>query len=146
MAKAQSKYYADTSNTTFKLADQKYDGLQKLHPSDQKVGELARRRGSSGIGQRNYSDTAQNATDRLHYQNVESKPLSYEEAQSLAIDPQSVVKRALTSEEVLAKGRDRGPAGGAGICVVLPSTCSGAGNDGISGSRHVSHSLKIPAS
>ncbi len=98
VTKAQSKYNNSTARTAFELSNKKYDGMQKLHPSDQNVGNLASKRGTSGIDQRNYPDTAKNATDKLHYENVESDPLSYNEANYLADDATVAAKKVVQQE------------------------------------------------
>ncbi len=100
VAKAQSKYNNSTAKTTFEISDKNYDGMQKLHPSDQNVGDLAGRRGTSGIEQRNYPDTAKNATEKLHYENIESDPLSYGEAIQLA-DDATVAAKKIVQQEML---------------------------------------------
>lgn len=98
ITKAQSKYNSSTPRTTFELSKKTYDGMQKLHPSDQDVGGLAGRRGKSGIEQRNYPDTAKNATDKLHYENIESESLSYSEAIHFADDATIAAKKVVQQE------------------------------------------------
>jgi len=87
IAEAQSKYTRSAAKTTFELSDPAFDGMQKLHPADQDVAGLARRRGASGTGRRNFPDTAKNATDRVRAKGVKSKPLTRQQALDAAQHP-----------------------------------------------------------
>lgn len=102
VAEAQSKYWGNTAKTTFGLSDPKYDGMQKIHPVDQDVAGLAQKRGSSGVGTRNYQDTARNANPSLKYDKVSSEGLSHKRALDIAKNPrkttQSIMKnKVMTS-------------------------------------------------
>lgn len=97
---AQVKYCGDTAKTTFSVSAPKYDGLQKVVPAEQAAGvrDLAKRRGTSGIGQRNYPDTAQKASDRVRLGGVESKPLSTAEAVEAAKNPKAAAQRLFAAQ------------------------------------------------
>lgn len=68
VASAQSKYHGTAEKTAEALSRRRYNGLQKPHPSDQNVKEVAKQAGSRGNGSTNFPDTAANATDRLHFE------------------------------------------------------------------------------
>jgi len=83
IVEAQAKFCQSTSRTTFELSDPRFDGLVKLHPSDQRVTAVTTRREVSGIGQRSYPDTARNASDRLAADGISGQALSRSEALNL---------------------------------------------------------------
>ena len=82
VGRAQSKYIKAPPRTTFEISDKKYDGQQKIVPADQavKVRELAAKRGTDGLGEKNYADTAQNADAVLTHEGVRSQPLKHADA------------------------------------------------------------------
>lgn len=99
---AQVKYHKTPVQTTFHISDPKYDGLQKVCPSEQakRARELAGKRGTSGIGQRNYPDTAKKASDHLHREGVKSNPLSYDNAVKITKNPAKAAKEILKAESL----------------------------------------------
>lgn len=98
VAEAQSKYRGSTAKTTFGLSDPKYDGMQKIHPADQDVAGLAQKRGSSGVGARNYPDTARNANPTLKYDKVSSESLSRKGALDIAKNPQKATQSIMKDQ------------------------------------------------
>lgn len=99
---AQVKYHNAPAATTFHISDPKYDGLQKICPSEQvaKVRELSGKRGKSGIGQRNYPDTAKKASDHLHHDGVKSDALSYDKALNMTKNPTKAAKEIFKKESL----------------------------------------------
>lgn len=87
---AQVKYHATPAKTTLQISRTKYDGLQRVVPSDQheRVREIAAKRGIDGLGQRNFPDVAKNASDRIRSCGAESTPLSRTEALNIAKAPE----------------------------------------------------------
>lgn len=86
VASAQLKFNGNVSKTTFDISQAKYDGMQKVVAADQAEGvrRLAQLRGPSGIGQRNYIDTAQNVAGKITYEGVSSTPITHQDALDLA--------------------------------------------------------------
>ncbi len=117
--RVQVKYHKTTPRTTSNISDPKYNGMQKVVPSDQakSVKDLANRRGQSGIGQKNYPDTAKNTTDSIKCENSRSDPLPRETSADIVEDPSAVTKR-LTTLEVGNAAKYGGLIGG-GICGVM---------------------------
>jgi hypothetical protein len=97
---AQVKYRGSDVRTAFELSEPKYDGMRKIHPSDQKIADLASRRGESGVGLRNYPDTAKNAGPTLNKDGVRSRELSRDEALGMARSPDSAARSILKTEMV----------------------------------------------
>lgn len=97
---AQVKHCGTTAKTTFELSDTKYDGMKKIHPKDQDVAGLAEKRGTSGIGTRNYPDTARNASPILRYDEVSSEGLSRERALDIAKNPQKATQSILKDQVI----------------------------------------------
>ncbi len=88
VAEAGLKYYGKPGETALKQSNPFDQGRQKICPSDQieRVKELASDRAKTGtLKAPEYSDTAKNATDRLQYDGVESKPLSKRGAEELVV-------------------------------------------------------------
>lgn len=110
----QVKYTGTTAQTAYNLAHPDYDGMVKLHPSDQDVKRISQLRLDTLQNStrqhseypvptnRNYLDNVENATDRLKYENVEGKPLSRADALSLADDVATLTKKALQTEALNA--------------------------------------------
>ena len=101
---AQVKFHATPAGTTFHVSDVKYNGMQKVVPSDQvaQVRELAAKRGVDGLGQRNYPDVANKAADRLRSNGVESSPLSRSEALDAAKNAPRVASDLVANRVVSA--------------------------------------------
>lgn len=124
---AQVKYHKTPVQTAFHISDPKYDGLQKVCPAEQveRVHDLAGKRGSSGIGQRNYPDTAAKASDHLHHEGVKSNVLSYNKAVNITRNPVEAAKEILRKESL---GAVKGGAivGGAasGVMSVAENICA----------------------
>jgi hypothetical protein len=83
---AQLKYHGSPARTAFAISLTKYDGMQKVVPSDQVSGvrALAWKRGADALGNRNYADTARTVSDRVRGGGAESDPLSLAGARALA--------------------------------------------------------------
>lgn len=93
VAKAQVKNCKTAARTTKAVSAKKYDGQQKIVPSDQVEGvqRIAGKRGVDGLGERNYADTNKSAAARLEHDGAASKPLTYEGAQSKALGARMLV-------------------------------------------------------
>ena len=119
---AQMKYHATPRATTFHVSHVKYDGMQKVVPSDQvaEVRELAVRRRVDGLGRRNYPDVAKNATDRVRSHGAESSPVSRAEALDAANNTSRVAGDLVTGRVVDAvkSGAVMGAAVGGGVSVI----------------------------
>lgn len=86
VAEAGLKYQSEATKTTFDQSSCFDHGRQKICPADQvkRVKQLASYRAKTGtLKATEYSDTARNATDRLKYDGIESKPLSKKGAEDL---------------------------------------------------------------
>lgn len=86
VGEAGLKYRAKATETAFDQSNPFDRGRQKICPSDQvdRVKQLANERAKTGtLKAPEYSDTAKNATDRLEYDGVESKPLTKSGAEDL---------------------------------------------------------------
>lgn len=86
VGEAGLKYRAKVTETTFDQSNPFDRGRQKICPSDQvdRVKQLASERARTGtLKAPEYADTANNATDRLKYDGVESKPLTKGGAENL---------------------------------------------------------------
>jgi len=84
----QLKYYKTPNSTMNSISDPKYDGVGKVVPQDQindiKYGAQKASENVRNIDQGNsYSQTAGNASDRIAVDNVQSKPLSYDESRRI---------------------------------------------------------------
>lgn len=119
---AQVKYHATPAGTTFHVSAVKYDGMQKVVPSDQaaRVRELAAKRGVDGLGQRNFPDVAKNASDRVRSHGAESSPVSRAEALDAAKNTSRVAGDLVTGRVVGAvkSGAMMGAAVGGGVSVI----------------------------
>ena len=80
---AEMKCYKNGSDTAKAISDPAYMGSDKVVPKDQlpEVGNVAQHLADKNLGKReemveSYQDTADRASDRLHYDNAESRPLS----------------------------------------------------------------------
>jgi len=93
VAEVQVKNCKTVARTTRDISSKKYDGMQKVVPSDQADGvrQLATKRGTDGLGERNYADTGQKAAAQVEHDGVKSKPLKYEEAQSGALGSRMLI-------------------------------------------------------
>ena len=101
VAEAGLKYRAKTSETTFDQSNVFDKGRQKICPSDQtdRVKHLAGKRAKTGtFKSADYADTEKNATDKLRYDGVESKPLSKKSAEKLAQEGSNYYKEAFKTE------------------------------------------------
>jgi len=85
----QVKYYKTPVETTFNVAHGKYDGMQRVVPSDQlnTIKRVAKERGTDKLGVRNYEAVAESASDRIQVDSVQSKPISRAETVELANNP-----------------------------------------------------------
>ncbi len=119
---AQVKYHGTPASTAFDVAKVRYDGMQRVVPSDQaaRVREIAAKRGVDGLGQRNYPDVAQKAADRIRSGGAESTPVSRAEALDAAKNTQRVAGELVGGRVVGAvkNGALAGAAVGGGISVV----------------------------
>ena len=87
VTEAGLKYRGKATETAFDQSNPFDKGRQKICPSDQveRVKDLAGKRAATGsLKSEDYADTAKNATDKLKYDGVESKPLSKKSAENLA--------------------------------------------------------------
>ncbi|WP_420389608.1 hypothetical protein [Marinobacter sp.] len=84
---SELKYHKTGSDTAKAISNPEYNGGGKIVPSDQleEVVKNARQLSKENIGKReemvnSYQHTAAHATDRLRYENVESRPLNEKES------------------------------------------------------------------
>ncbi len=130
VVQAQVKYHGTSARTTFHVSRTKYDGMQKIVPSDQVNGvqRIAKRRGIDGLGKRNYPDTAQNASSQLKFEEVSSQPLSRQQAIDIAKKPSQYSKNLLRTElnSATKSGALTGAVFGGGISVIsnINSVCT----------------------
>jgi hypothetical protein len=84
VGEVQVKNCKTVARTTAAISETKYDGMQKVVPSDQAAGvrRVAGKRGVDGLGERNYADTSQTAAAQVEQGGAVSKPLTYDDAQS----------------------------------------------------------------
>jgi hypothetical protein len=122
IGQVQVKYHATATSTTFDVAKVKYDGMQRVVPSDQaaRVRELARKRGVDGLRQRNYPEVAKSASDRIRAGEAQSTPLSRAEALDAAKNPRSVATRLVNQQTANAvkNGAIVGAAVGGGVSAI----------------------------
>lgn len=79
---AQLKSYTEHSKLTFEISDPKYDGMQKVVPSDKvdRVRELAEARATKNpLKADDYRDTAENVTGELKHGDIKSGGTTYQE-------------------------------------------------------------------
>lgn len=119
---AQLKYHVTPARTTVGVAGTQYDGMQRIVPSDQldQVRELARIRGTDGVGRYNYPDTANHATDRIHAGGAESSPLTRANAIEAARNPTEAGARLVRKHmgKAIANGALAGAAVGGGVSAI----------------------------
>jgi len=129
---AQVKFHGAPPATTFNVADRKYNGMQRIVPSDQvdQVRKIAEKRGLDGLGQRNYPDVANSASDRVRLGGVKSKPLSRDKALSAAKNSEKAAHRHVGVQMVGAvkNGAFTGVSIGGGFSVVsnISAYCKGS--------------------
>ena len=88
---AQLKSYLKHSELTFKISDPKYEGMQKVVPSDKvdRVRELAETRSATDtLKAKDYRDTAENITGELKHQDIQSGGTTYKENLEAAENPE----------------------------------------------------------
>lgn len=119
---AQVKYCGSHTRTAFEVASAKYDGMQRIVPSDQTelVKQLAEKRGIDQLGKRNYPDVASNSSDRIKLKSVESKPLTTQEATNAAKDPSCTGGELIKGQmgKAVSRGAVTGAAVGCGISAI----------------------------
>lgn len=99
----QVKYYKTPVETTFNVAHSKYDGMQRVVPSDQlnAIKRIAKERGTDKLGIRNYEAVAHNVSDKIKVDSIQSTPISRTDAMKMATQPSTanslVTKRVLSS-------------------------------------------------
>lgn len=101
VAEAGLKYRGKETNTAFDQSNAFDRGRQKICPDEQvdRVKELANTRAKTGtLKAKEYADTAKNATNKLKYKDVESKPLTKEESIKLVNNSSSYAKEALKND------------------------------------------------
>lgn len=95
------KYRSKATQTTFDQSNPFDRGRQKIVPKDQlpRVKELSAARAKTGaIKSPDYADTNKNATDRLRFNDVESKPLTKQESMDIVKDPVRYAKQAFRGD------------------------------------------------
>lgn len=99
IGEVQVKNCKSVARTTGAISRNKYDGMQKVVPSDQveKVRTLAKKRGVDGIGERNYVDTSEKAAARVKAGGAQSSELSYEQAQDPNLGTQMLRSQVATA-------------------------------------------------
>ncbi len=110
----QAKSMNNVSNLTNALSNSKYEGMQKLVPdgNGSQVRELAHKRSQNNAD--DYADTANNVTDKLKYDLVESGGTSYRENLWAASDPElyaAVTEAKYVASEAIATGANAALAG-----------------------------------
>ncbi|MBT3217818.1 MAG: hypothetical protein HN348_01895 [Proteobacteria bacterium] len=119
---AQVKFHGTAASTNFNIASTKYDGMQRVVPSDQveRVRELAKKRGVDHLGKRNYPEVARSASDRVGSGGVESKPLTRDDALSVAKNPNKTAANLVGRQmaQAVKKGAIVGAAVGGGVSTV----------------------------
>jgi len=119
---AQLKYCRRASDTTRKIANVKYDDMQRVVASDQvdQVRDIARRRGTDGLGRRNYPAVAEEASGSIRNSGAASTPLSHAEAIEAAANPTTAASRLVSNQVVgaLKSGAVTGGLVGAGISAI----------------------------
>lgn len=116
---AQLKYCGTAGRTTSEIANSKYNGMQRIVPSDQapRVRSIANRRGIDALGERDYPEVARHATDKLSCDGVESAPLTRDQALDAARDPERVSVRLINGQ--ITRAITAGAATGAVVCGVI---------------------------
>jgi hypothetical protein len=101
VSEAGLKYRGSAKQTTYDQSNVFDRGRQKIVPGDQlsRVKELSGKRGAAGaLKSPDYADTNRNATDRLRYKDVESKPLSKQESMDIVNDASRYAKQAFRND------------------------------------------------
>ena len=119
IGEAQAKLYESVSTTADELAREHYDGMQRLVAEDklEAVQAFLDRKvtmNPDGINTEHFRDAHSHITDALHQGSVASDPVSYDDAQRAATDPNEWIDdeaRAAAGEELLAGVRTAGGAG-----------------------------------
>jgi hypothetical protein len=95
VASAQAKLSDSSTTLVRSISSPKYDGMQKIVPSDKTVkvrriaGGLSKAGRSSDLS---LKDTAKGVTDRVTYKGASSKPVNLTKAQQAAKQPKAVAK------------------------------------------------------
>jgi hypothetical protein len=95
VASAQAKLSGSSTTLVRSISSPKYDGMQKIVPSDKtvKVRHIAEELSkASRRPDLSLKDTAKAVTDRVTYKGASSKPVSLAEAQQAAKQPKAVAK------------------------------------------------------
>jgi hypothetical protein len=108
--------------------------MQKIVPSEvaDNVGSLAKRRGVSGIGQRNYPDTAAHVSSTVKVDGVRSKPISSNQAREAAANTEHIASKITLKE--------------AGATVASAALISGGLRGGVAAAKNIKrwHKKEIP--
>jgi hypothetical protein len=148
VAQVQVKYHGSPARTTFAVSRAEYDGMQRLVPSDQvqKVRGLARQRGADTLGNRNYAEVANGATDRINLQGVESQSLSRTEAIAAAKNPAGAGAMLVKGQIARAakNGAVVGAVVGGGVAAIMNAVACARGKK--SGKQAVVDTVKDAAS
>lgn len=110
----QAKSMNNVNSLTNALSETKYKGMQKLVPdgNGSKIRELAHERSQNNID--DYADTANNVTDKLKYDQVESGGTSYQENLWAAENPElyaAVTEAKYVASEAVVTGSNAAMAG-----------------------------------
>jgi len=138
-APAQAKLSRSSTTMVRSISNPKYDGMQKIVPSDKAV-TVRRMAGSlSKEGRRpdlSLKDTAKNVSDRVKFKGASSKPVSLDQAQKAARRPNVAAKKMKADAAQSAYGAAALVGGGVSCIVtavqggtakdVLNSTAKGA--------------------
>lgn len=118
---AQVKVYKGARETARALADPKYDGMQRVVPEDQLPGVQEHSRRRIGHTSRSYAETTLNASDRVRYDTVESRPMSREVTLKAARDPQAAASDIRWEARFLTVA---GPTGYGALSEGIASACA----------------------
>lgn len=95
VASAQAKLSGSSTTLVRSISSPKYDGMQKIVPSDKVVKVHRIAKGLSKAGRRpdlSLKDTAKGVTDHVTCKGASSKPVSLDQAQQAAKQPEAVAK------------------------------------------------------
>jgi hypothetical protein len=119
------KYYEDARGTAVAQSNPADHGRQKICPADQvpsvkSEAERLSQKTHKSIFKEEYPDTAKNATEKLSYDGVESKPLSRQQALDAMNNPEQYAKQAFKLElkTGASEGAKYGAVFGAGSSVI----------------------------
>lgn len=133
VGEAGLKYMDKANKTVYSQSTVSDTGRQKICPSDQveKVKELSSERASTGTLKANeYADTTKNATDRLKYKDIESKPLSKAESMEIVSDASKYSKQAFQNDlKISTKSGALGGAVASGAISVISNTVACANGE-----------------